>query len=103
VFERQSVVVRIEAGLVVAGAKFGAGFELGMTAENFAPIAVAAEVVPVIVTLEHSVVLDDPVVRLAHVGPQDGSGEAAVVVRRQGVSDVVEQGADHGLLVGAVA
>ncbi len=26
-----------------------------------------------------------------------------MVVRRQGIADVVEQGADHGLLLGAVA
>ena len=52
VFELQGVVVWIEAGLVVAFAEMGAGFELGVVAETLALIAVAAEVVPEVVALK---------------------------------------------------
>ena len=74
-----------------------------MAAEPLALVAVAADMVIVVVALEHRVVLHQPVVGLGDVGPQHGRREFAMILRRQIVADVVEQGDDHRLLVGLVA
>ena len=66
-------------------------------------VAVAAAVVEVVVALEQAVVAHDPMVALADERAKDGGGHLAVVVRRQHVADVVEQRADDGFFVRAVA
>ena len=47
-------------------------------------------------------VQDDPVVLFADVGAQQGRGELRVVVGAEHIADVVQQGAYHGLFVGAI-
>jgi len=48
-------------------------------------------------------VLYQPVIVLADIGPQDRGGEFRVVLRRQNVADIVEQRANHRFLIGPVA
>jgi len=48
-------------------------------------------------------VLDDPPVLLAHIGAQDRGSEFCVILRRQHVADIVQQGADNSFGVGSVA
>ncbi len=66
-------------------------------------IAVAAEMVKVVVALEHPVVTDDPDGLVTHVGGEDGGRDRAVIVRGQYVADVVEQRGDDELARLAVA
>ena len=66
-------------------------------------VAIPAVVVEVVVALEQAVMPHHPVVSVVYERTQNGGGHGAVVVRRQGVADVVQQGADHGFVVRAVA
>jgi hypothetical protein len=70
--------------------------------EAIARIAVAAEMVHVIVILEQAVLLDDPGHLGAHVRTDDGGGEFGVIVGRQLVADIVDQCRQQQLIVGAV-
>ena len=54
--------------MVPTRAEFGAGFEMLVAAIGVARVAVLAKMMEVVVTLEHAVVLDDPVVLFANVG-----------------------------------
>ena len=63
----------------------------GVIAKAIAGIAVSAQMVGVVVHLEKTVVLDDPVGLLADVGSQYRRGQLAVRARRELVADVVEQ------------
>src|SRR5262249_35789566 len=55
------------------------------------------------VDLEHRVVLDHPVIRLGDERLQHGRRDLSVIERPERLPDVVEQGADHVLLVAPVA
>src|SRR6266851_31406 len=57
----------------------------------------------IVVALEDVMVLDDPPVLLAHVGAQDRGSEFRVILRRQHVADIVQQGADNSFGVGSIA
>ena len=58
---------------------------------------------PEVVALELAVVLDHEVVGLGHERLEDAGGDVGVAVRAERVADVVEQGAQHVLVVAAVA
>ena len=75
----------------------------GMIAVLVARVAVAAVKMGVVDKLEQTVVTDDPVRALGHVGTQDEGGQLAVAVRGQRVVDVVQQRRNHQLLLRAVA
>jgi len=59
--------------------------------------------VPEEIALEDRVVFDQPVIVVGDVRPQDCRGKLRMIVRRKNVADVVQQRAEHGLLVGRVA
>jgi hypothetical protein len=59
--ERHRVVIRIKRVLVVLGAEIRARLEQRMAAVAVARVAVAAQVMEVVVALEQAVMLDDPV------------------------------------------
>jgi len=101
--ERHGVVVGVERGLVPLLAEIGRALEHRMSAIKVARVPVLTVMVPEEVSLEDRVVLHQPVIVLGDVRPQDGSGELCVVVRRQRVADIVQQGDHHGFVVGAVA
>src|SRR5215472_3177280 len=100
--EGHGVVIRIEGVLVPFLAEGGRPLEHRMAAVALAFVAVHPDMVIVVVALEHRVVLDQPVIVRGDIGPQDGGAELGMVFRRQGVADIVEEGADHRLLIGAV-
>ena len=72
-----------------------------MVHEAVAQVAVAAQMVGVVVALEHAVVEHHPVHLFGHVRLQHRRGQLAVVVRRQFVADVVHQRGDDPIDVGA--
>ncbi len=74
-----------------------------MAAELLAGVPVFAVVAEVVVALEDAVMLDDPMGRTADVGLQQGGREVRVVLRRQHVTDIVQECCRHRLVVGAVA
>jgi hypothetical protein len=71
--------------------------------EAVARVAVAAQMVGVVIRLEDPVMPDDPVRTLRHVRPQDRRREFTVIAGRKRIADIVQQGRDHHLLVGAIA
>src|SRR6185369_9562374 len=68
--ERHGVVIRVEGVLVVFGAEIRAGFEQRVAAVAFPRVAVAAQVMEVVIALEQAVMLDDPVSLGADIGQQ---------------------------------
>src|SRR4030095_6994552 len=101
--ERQRLVVRVEAVLVVLLAELGAVAEPFVAAEALAQVPVEPEVVEEVVALEDRVLLDDPAVLLGDERLENGRGELRVVRGRERVADVVEQGAHHVFVVAPVA
>jgi hypothetical protein len=75
---------------------------VGMAQERVPGVPVLALVVEVIVALEQAVMQDHPVIAVADIRPQDRRADLAVVLGRQHVANVVQERADHGLLVGAI-
>src|SRR5215471_3546748 len=65
--------------------------------------AVLFQVMKVVVALKDVMVLDDPPVLLAHVGAQDRRSQFCVILWRQHVADVVQQGSDNSFGVGSIA
>jgi len=103
VLHRKVVVGGVEAVLVVGGAEVDAAVVVGRLRVAVAGVAVAAQVVEVVVALEQPVVAHDPLRLLAHVGGDYGGRDAAVVVGGQHVADVVQQRGHHELVGLAVA
>ena len=96
-------MVPLEAVLVVVGAERSAVVEPLVVPELLPGVRVGVQMVEVVVPLEHTVVPDDPVRSVGDVGPDYVGGHRAVVLRRDGVADVVEQGGHHHFVVLAVA
>ena len=67
-----------------------------------AGVAVVAKVVGVVVALEQAVLADNPVGAFRYIGAQHGGGQFAVVVRRQQIANVVQQGGNYHFLVGII-
>ena len=91
--ERHGVVVPLEAVLVVLLAERGAVVEPLVAPEGLPGVTVGTQVVEVVVPLEKTVMSNDPVGPIRHVGAQDVGGDSTVVLRGDGVSHVVEQAA----------
>src|SRR5580658_2191919 len=73
-----------------------------MTAQSLAGVTIAAPVVHVVVRLKQAVLLDDPADLGANVRPDNGGGELCVVIRRELVSEVMNERREHQLVVRAV-
>src|SRR6516165_10301666 len=84
---------------VVVRAEVDSGLVVLVVTPAVTDVAIHPSVVEEVIALEHPVVLDDPVVLLADVGPEYGGRHLAVIGRGKVVADVVQQGADDGLLV----
>src|SRR5581483_11067895 len=95
-------VVRIERRLVPARAKSLAGAIPGVALQPVPRIAIATQVVSVVVGLHQPVLLDDPGHLGAHVRAQHGGRELRVVVRRQLISNIMEQRGDQQLVIRTV-
>ena len=54
-------------------------------------------------SLEDAVMFDDPVDSFAHVGLEDGGADLWMIIRCEGVTDIVKQGGDDVFLVASVA
>ena len=84
-------------------AELRAVFEVRIVAELVTHVPVKAEMVKEIITLEHAVVGDHPVVCFRHEGFQDRSGDVRMVEAAKRVADIVQQRADNVFLVTPVA
>ena len=88
---RETVIVRVEAGLVVISAELDAVLEVGTGAEHFPQVGINIPGFPVVISLENLreehnhaeivsffsddlVMLQNPVVLLRYVGPQQAGG-----------------------------
>ena len=69
-----------------------------MPAKLLAHVAVEAEEMEEVISLENAVMLNDPVVLLRYERPENRCCDVRVIVRTQGVADVVKEGADYVLL-----
>ena len=98
-FERHRRVVGIEGGLVVVGAELRAQLVVGMSDELIAQVPVEPEVMEEVVALEDPVLLDHPVVALAHERLEDRGADVGMVERRERVADVMDQRARDVLVV----
>ena len=79
-----------------------AGLVVGVVPVLVPGVAVLAHVVPEVVALELPVMLDDPVVLLRDVGPENGRSDLRVIVLRDDLPDVMEQ-CDEDRLVSSSA
>lgn len=90
VLHRQVVVGGVEAVLVVGGSEVDAAVVVGGLRVPLPGVAVAAQVVEVVVALEQPVMAHDPLRLGTHVGGHYGGRHAAVVVGGKHVADVVQ-------------
>src|ERR1700730_3410139 len=74
-----------------------------MITEPLARMAVAAEVMDVVIVLEQAVVLHDPGDLRSHVGPDDGRGKFRMIVGSELVAHVMNQGCHDQLLIRAAS
>lgn len=74
-----------------------------MATELFPLVAVEADMVEIVIALEHAVMLYHPVILLADIGAQNRGGELGMVFGGEQIADIVEQGADDHFFVLAVA
>src|ERR1700686_1809732 len=95
-------IVGIEGALIPGRAEVHAGLVPRMMAPALASVAIAAEVMHVIVILEQTVLRHDPGHFRAHVGTQYGRRHFGVIVGRKLIADVVNQRRHDHFLVGAV-
>src|SRR5262249_12648123 len=99
--DRQGIVIGIERGLVPFIAELRGALEARMAAMLLAREAVAAKEVVVVVTLERLVIADPPIVQRADIGAQNFGGECSVIDGCEIIADIVEEAADHRLVIGA--
>ena len=85
--------------MIPIGAKVPAGLDTSGGRGAVAPVAVAAEMMRVVVALEETVLLDDPGDLGPHIGPQNARGEFRMIVRRQIIAHVVNERSDDELVV----
>ena len=97
--ERHRVVVRIEGHLVIVVAELPADLEVGVPPQRLAHVPVITEMMEEVVTLEHFVMLDDPVDLRPHIGLEDRRAEFRVIVRRKEVADIVKQGGNDEFII----
>src|ERR1700687_5763380 len=95
-------IVGIEGALIPGRAEVHAGLVPRMMAPALASVAIAAEVMHVIVVLEQAVLRHDPGHFRAHVGTQYGRRHFGVVVGGKLIADVVNQRRHDHFFVGAV-
>ena len=74
-----------------------------MPAKRFSHVAVHAEIVEEIISLEDTVMLDHPMRLLVNKGLQDRRRNVGMVVAAKRVADVVQQGGDDIALALALA
>ncbi len=80
-----------------------AGLKVGMVAVTVPLVAVATQMVGIIILLEQAMMGGDPNAFLAQIGLQDRGRQITVVPGRQTVADIVQQRGHHHFRVGAVA
>jgi len=100
--QRLDRIVRIERHLVPTGTERLASGIPRMPLQPIARIPVAPQVMSVVVRLHQPVLLDDPRHLRTHVGPENARCHFRVIVRSQLVTNVVNQGSNQQLLIGAV-
>mmetsp|Transcript_5977 Transcript_5977/g.19419 ORF Transcript_5977/g.19419 Transcript_5977/m.19419 type:complete len:383 (+) Transcript_5977:220-1368(+) len=101
--EGEGRIEGVEGGLVVEVAPGFGEVEVGGVAEVIFGVAVAVEVVEVVVALEDFVVREEPVGGWVDVGREEGRGGFAVSLGDEVFRDVVEEGRDDEVVGGAVA
>ena len=89
-FNRQGVIVRIEAVLVPAFAEGCTVVKIDMAAIGFALVAVAADVMTIIEHLKITVFLDNPGALFPHKGAQDRGGIFVMIVGRENIANVMQ-------------
>src|SRR5664280_1843426 len=99
VFERHRVISGIEGRLVVFGTELGGVVEVLVPPELLTGVAVETEMVEEEVSLKDPVLLDHPMVLLAHERLHYCRGDVRVVERSERVADVVQESAKHVLVV----
>jgi hypothetical protein len=80
-----------------------AGRVPGVITQPIACVAIATEVMHVVVVLEESVMLNDPGNFGPHVRPYDGGCHFRVIVGRDLIADVVQKRGEDQLVIGPIA
>ena len=94
--------IGVERRRVILCAEFFSVLEPFVLAEFLAGVAVKADVMPEVVTLEDAMVLHHPMVRWRDKRFQDACSDLWVVERGEGVTDVMQQCTHDVLIVSAV-
>lgn len=89
----------VEGDLIPALAESYAGLVIGACAISLAPVRILIRLNAAMVELEYPVMANDPVHLFAHIGAQERRGEFRVIVRREQVAKVMQQGADDQIVV----
>ena len=97
--ERERRVRRIERDLIELVAPARGRVEVRVAAQRLARVAVAAEVVEIVVALEDLVLLEQPLRARRDEGPEQRGGRLAVALRVERLGHVVQQAHDDHLLV----
>ena len=92
-------VAWIEGRSVVLGAEGLAVVIVLVASKVIASLTVHTQVVPKVVTLEDSVVFDHPMVGVGHEGFENRRRYVGVVVRGQGVTNIVKKGTEDVFIV----
>ena len=68
----------------------------------FSGVAVSPDVMEIVVALEQSVMLQQPVILFTYVGSQDRGNHFTMVIRSNHIPEVMEQSTYHGFFISPV-
>ena len=101
--QRQGVVFGVEAGLVPLVTEAHGALIGGVPGMCLAGVAVLTEEFAVVIALEQLVMTNHPGVQRVDERLQNACGDLGMIGRCQVIADVMQQRADHHLLIGAGA